>query len=37
MNIKEDYIFLIISLILEIMYFPKLRHWEEWLKSNPQE
>jgi hypothetical protein len=33
---KDFYIFLIISLILEFMYFPKLRHWEEWLKSNPQ-
>jgi len=33
---RDFYIFLIISLILEIMYFPRLRYWEEWLRANPQ-
>ena len=30
---RDFYIFLFISLLLELMYFPRARYWESWLKS----
>jgi F0F1-type ATP synthase membrane subunit c/vacuolar-type H+-ATPase subunit K len=30
---KDFYIFLFISLLLELMYFPRTSHWESWLRS----
>jgi hypothetical protein len=30
---RDFYIFLFISLLIELMYFPRTRHWENWLRS----
>ncbi len=30
---RDFYIFLFISLLIELMYFPRMRHWENWLTS----
>jgi hypothetical protein len=30
---RDFYILLFISLLIELMYFPRTRHWENWLRS----
>jgi hypothetical protein len=32
-NSQDFYVLLIVSLVLFVMYFPRLNNWEEWIKS----